>query len=52
MKRLWFILLIPLLTGCWDSQNIEELSLVVGMGIDNSKKKDEIMLTQQILVPP
>lgn len=52
MKRLWLILLIPLLTGCWDSQNIEELSLVVGMGIDNSKKKDEIMLTQQILVPP
>ncbi|MGE7607038.1 Ger(x)C family spore germination protein [Peribacillus frigoritolerans] len=52
MKRLWLILLIPLLTGCWDSENIEELSLVVGVGIDKSKKKDEIMLTQQILVPP
>ncbi|WP_249597991.1 Ger(x)C family spore germination protein [Peribacillus frigoritolerans] len=52
MKRLWLILLIPLLAGCWDSENIEELSLVVGMGIDKSKKKDEIMLTQQILVPP
>ncbi|WHY59080.1 Ger(x)C family spore germination protein [Peribacillus simplex] len=52
MKRLWLILFIPLLAGCWDSQNIEELSLVVGMGIDNSKKKDEIMLTEQILVPP
>lgn len=52
MKRLWLILLIPLLTGCWDSKNIEELSLVVGVGIDKGKKKDEIMLTQQILVPP
>ncbi|MCM3675391.1 hypothetical protein M3699_16300 [Peribacillus simplex] len=52
MKRLWLILLIPLLTGCWDSKNIEELSLVVGVGIDKSKKKGEIMLTQQILVPP
>ncbi|CAH0162241.1 Spore germination protein A3 [Peribacillus sp. Bi96] len=52
MKRLWLILLIPLLSSCWDSHNIEELSLVVGMGIDKSKKKNEIMLTEQILVPP
>ncbi|KON69077.1 hypothetical protein AKG34_09970 [Peribacillus butanolivorans] len=52
MKKLWMILLIPLLSGCWDSHNIEELSLVVGEGIDKSKKNDEIKLTHQILVPP
>ncbi|PJN88750.1 Ger(x)C family spore germination protein [Bacillus sp. mrc49] len=52
MKRLWVLLLIPLLSGCWDSENIEDLSLVVGVGIDLSKNKNEIKLTQQILVPP
>ncbi|MEC1889589.1 spore germination receptor protein GerAC [Bacillus subtilis] len=39
-----------LLSGCWDSENIEELSLVIGVGLD--KPDDEnLELTQQILVP-
>lgn len=39
-----------LLSGCWDSENIEELSLVIGIGLD--KPDDEnLELTQQILVP-
>ncbi|MFP3512311.1 hypothetical protein SB775_22290 [Peribacillus sp. SIMBA_075] len=33
MKRLWLILLIPMLAGCWDSENIEDLSHVMGVGI-------------------
>ncbi|AMM92994.1 hypothetical protein QUF81_17005 [Peribacillus simplex] len=52
MKRLWLILLFPMLAGCWDSENIEDLSHVMGVGIAKSKNNDEIMLTQQILVPP
>ncbi|USP94749.1 Ger(x)C family spore germination protein [Bacillus vallismortis] len=39
-----------LLTGCWDSRNIEELSLIVGEGLDKPKDKN-LELTQQILVP-
>nr|WGE05116.1 spore germination receptor protein GerAC [Bacillus subtilis] len=39
-----------LLSGCWDSEDIEELSLVIGVGLD--KPDDEnLELTQQILVP-
>ncbi len=39
-----------LLSGCWDSENIEELSLVIGVGLDKPNDKN-LELTQQILVP-
>ncbi|MED4557531.1 Ger(x)C family spore germination protein [Bacillus subtilis] len=39
-----------MLSGCWDSQNIEELSLVIGVGLDKPNDKN-LELTQQILVP-
>ncbi|MGN2617721.1 spore germination receptor protein GerAC [Bacillus stercoris] len=39
-----------LLSGCWDSENIEELSLVIGVGLDKPGDKN-LELTQQILVP-
>ncbi|MCB4340573.1 spore germination receptor protein GerAC [Bacillus subtilis] len=39
-----------LLSGCWDSENIEELSLVIGVGLDKPDNEN-LELTQQILVP-
>ncbi|MEC1623889.1 Ger(x)C family spore germination protein [Bacillus mojavensis] len=39
-----------LLSGCWDSKNIEELSLVIGVGLDKPDDHN-LQLTQQILVP-
>lgn len=40
-----FLLTIPMLTGCWDRQEIEERAVVLGIGIDTAdpeeKKADE-----------
>ncbi|MCY8309365.1 Ger(x)C family spore germination protein [Bacillus vallismortis] len=50
IRILSMFMCVLLLSGCWDSRNIEELSLVIGVGLD--KPDDEnLELTQQILVP-
>ncbi|WP_282155304.1 Ger(x)C family spore germination protein [Cytobacillus gottheilii] len=41
---------ISLLSGCWDSEEIEDLSLLVGVGIDLGED-DQLSLTHQILLP-
>ncbi|MFK3936429.1 Ger(x)C family spore germination protein [Alkalihalobacillus sp. NPDC078783] len=50
----FFVLLvvITLLTGCWDSRSIEDISIVIGLGIDLDKDSDHISLAHQIIVPP
>lgn len=50
IRMICILMCTILLSGCWDSQNIEELSLVIGVGIDKSDDKN-LELTQQILVP-
>ncbi|MFG6147645.1 Ger(x)C family spore germination protein [Halobacillus sp. B23F22_1] len=41
--------LFAVLTGCWDSSDIDELSIVMGMGIDKSENDEEpIKYTSQI----
>ncbi|MDF2567271.1 MAG: Ger(x)C family spore germination protein [Oscillospiraceae bacterium] len=37
-----------LTTGCWDSKEIDTISIVTGIGIDTSQNPDEINLTAQI----
>jgi spore germination protein AC len=44
------ILYAFLLTGCWDSDEIEDLSLLVGIGIDPGEN-GELKVTHQILLP-
>ncbi|MBY8911341.1 Ger(x)C family spore germination protein [Bacillus sp. YC2] len=44
------ILCTLLLTGCWDSRNIEDLSLVIGVGLDKPEEEN-VQVTQQILIP-
>lgn len=44
-----FLILIPLLTGCWDKRELNEIGIVLAMGID--KVEDEYRVTAQVVVP-
>ncbi|RNA69497.1 Ger(x)C family spore germination protein [Alteribacter keqinensis] len=52
IKKIKYMLvagLLIFLTGCWDSNDIDELSIVLGMGIDKSENdKEPIRYTSQI----
>lgn len=40
MKRIWFlVLLCLLLTGCWDRRELEEISIIAGLGIDKGNEE-------------
>lgn len=55
-RRLWLctvclILLLPL-GGCWDSKYLDDLSIVVAIGVDKDPKNDDnIRVTLQVVVP-
>ena len=42
------IILTSLLSGCWNYRDLEDLSIVSGIGLD-LKEKDEIIMTAQII---
>ncbi|PQZ97895.1 MULTISPECIES: Ger(x)C family spore germination protein [unclassified Paenibacillus] len=44
-----FALLLPLLTGCWDRQELNELGIMLGLGVD--KDGDMIKVSAQVVVP-
>lgn len=47
MKKYIVIFLCSLLlTGCWDSRNIEDLSLVIGVGLDKPEEEN-VEVTQR-----
>ncbi|WP_172460206.1 Ger(x)C family spore germination protein [Priestia endophytica] len=50
MKKILILFVLLFLVGCGDSQNLEDVSLLVGSGID-AGKKGEVHLTQQIIIP-
>lgn len=56
MRRLWLctvclILLLPL-GGCWDSKYLDDLSIVVAIGVDKDPNNDDnIRVTLQVVVP-
>ncbi|MGO4734625.1 Ger(x)C family spore germination protein [Paenibacillus sp. 2KB_22] len=41
--------LLPLLTGCWDRQELNELGIMLGLGVD--KDGDLIKVSAQVVVP-
>ncbi|WP_374965390.1 Ger(x)C family spore germination protein [Lysinibacillus sp. RS5] len=51
MKKCMFVLLIlsPILTGCWDKRELNELGITLAIGID--KVEDEYQVTAQVVVP-
>ena len=50
MKKYIVIIFCTLLLGCWDSRNLEDLSLVIGVGLDKPEEEN-VEVTQQILIP-
>ncbi|PWW41963.1 MULTISPECIES: Ger(x)C family spore germination protein [Paenibacillus] len=44
-----FVVLLPLLTGCWDRQELNELGIMLGLGVD--KDGDMIKVSAQVVVP-
>lgn len=44
-----FAVLLPLLTGCWDRQELNELGIMLGLGVD--KDGDMIKVSAQVVVP-
>ncbi|KOO49884.1 Ger(x)C family spore germination protein [Viridibacillus arvi] len=51
MKKCMFVLLIlsSILTGCWDKRELNELGIMLAIGID--KVEDEYRVTAQVVVP-
>ncbi|MGE7915092.1 Ger(x)C family spore germination protein [Lysinibacillus xylanilyticus] len=51
MKKCMLVLLIlsPILTGCWDKRELNELGITLAIGID--KVDDEYQVTAQVVVP-
>lgn len=44
-----FAVLFPLLTGCWDRQELNELGIMLGLGVD--MEGDLIKVSAQVVVP-
>ncbi|KYG28254.1 Ger(x)C family spore germination protein [Alkalihalobacillus trypoxylicola] len=53
MRKIGFLMMcVFFLFGCWDSRNIEQISIVVGMGLEVSEENDEdIRLLAQYILP-
>ncbi|MED4990942.1 Ger(x)C family spore germination protein [Geobacillus sp. NFOSA3] len=49
-KLLFVCVHLILLSGCWDRKEVNDLALIVGLGIDQTKD-GKIMLTAEIIVP-
>ncbi|WP_199425935.1 Ger(x)C family spore germination protein [Thermaerobacillus caldiproteolyticus] len=49
-KILFVSVHLILLSGCWDRTEVNDLALIVGLGIDQ-KKDGKIMLTAELIVP-
>ncbi|QBP39882.1 Ger(x)C family spore germination protein [Paenisporosarcina antarctica] len=51
MKKCMFVLLILsfFLTGCWDRRELNDLGIIIALGID--KVEDEYQVTAQVVVP-
>lgn len=48
--RIHMLLIAILLSGCWDMTEVEDLSFIVGIGVDMEKNED-ILVTVQIVAP-
>jgi spore germination protein KC len=49
-KLLFVCVHLILLSGCWDRKEVNDLALIVGLGIDQTKD-GKIMLTAELIVP-
>ncbi|SEH83104.1 spore germination protein AC [Halobacillus karajensis] len=47
---IWMVMLI-LLTGCWDIKEIEDVGIIVGVGLDVDSNDDNLTMVNQYVVP-
>ncbi|MYL71821.1 Ger(x)C family spore germination protein [Halobacillus litoralis] len=45
------LLMLFVLTGCWDIREIEDVGIITGMGLDVNEEKDELTMINQYVVP-
>lgn len=45
------ILLTISLSGCWNRRELDELGIVMGMGVDRQEKSGKVQITEQIVKP-
>ncbi|MEH7494825.1 Ger(x)C family spore germination protein, partial [Neobacillus niacini] len=50
-RLLLFFVMVCLLSGCWDREELEDKSYVIGLGLDRSKDKDKIKVTMLLANP-
>ncbi|OJU16825.1 MAG: hypothetical protein BGN88_08080, partial [Clostridiales bacterium 43-6] len=50
-KIIAILILITLLTGCWDKREVDTLSIAVGFGLDIADGDDQIEMTAQMVKP-
>ncbi|KPN14540.1 spore gernimation protein [Bacillus australimaris] len=50
-KAAFALLALALLSGCWDSTNIEELNMAIGYGLDKGDDGHKLKISMQVLVP-
>jgi spore germination protein KC len=48
---LMFLVIVCLLTGCWDHEEIEDKSYVIGLGLDHSQQEGRIKVTMLLANP-
>jgi spore germination protein KC len=57
MKTKWvvqtflFLVMIVLLTGCWNRRELNDMSIVMGMGVDKLERTQEYRVSYQIVNP-
>ncbi|SFK03266.1 spore germination protein KC [Halobacillus dabanensis] len=50
-KIIPFMLILTLLTGCWDIEEIEDVGIIVGVGLDVDGENDNLTMINQYVVP-
>jgi spore germination protein KC len=50
-RLLFYFVMICILTGCWDREEIEDKSYVIGLGLDRSSKEGKIKVTMLLANP-
>lgn len=50
-RSLLSVLVVCLLTGCWDREELEDKAYVIGLGLDQSKEEGKIKVTMLIANP-
>ncbi|AOZ92205.1 Ger(x)C family spore germination protein [Paenibacillus crassostreae] len=51
MRTIIYLVLLLLLTSCWNSRELNSVSIVSGIGIDKVPDKDEYRITFQVINP-